>query len=508
MLILGGLWIDLFRILQPEWEVNEQYSYGYFVPLIGAYLIHLRWQDRPNPSLPCPQAVLWLWALSALCVGLLLPLHVLHTANPEWRMVYWAFAGAVTGVTFLILILLGGRSWILHFGFPVCMFLFAVPWPTLVEEPLVQQLMRLVAATTVEVANLCGVRAVQEGNLIHLSSTPIGVEEACSGVRSLQSNIMAAFFFGELFRFVLGLRFFLLVAGVVLSIILNLIRTLALTYAAHTGGADKLNAWHDAAGNTAAIAGFVILLVFAGGINALWQKCFPSRVDVGSTSQTFVHPRMISLRGSVLLGVLWAFSLLGNYAWYADWGKSPADAYSVNIDWQQAVPNVEFVEINERTRAILRYSEGVQASWLDDSQRRWTAFYFLWEPGMVSSFAGVHRPDACLPAAGFTLEETLPEPYIWNSGAGLKIAFKTYIFSHSRGLTHVFFAVWDDASGSETPQLASTAEERVDQALAGRKVGRRRQIQFVVHNAASLEDARVGVEAFMNQAVTVSKDSF
>src|SRR5205823_3058179 len=44
------LWAVLFRHLSSEWSLNEQYSYGWFVPIFAAYLFWLRWEDRPEAA--------------------------------------------------------------------------------------------------------------------------------------------------------------------------------------------------------------------------------------------------------------------------------------------------------------------------------------------------------------------------------------------------------------------------------------------------------------------------
>src|SRR5436190_5828623 len=45
---LAALWFVLCRHLSGEWSVNEQYSYGWFVPFFAAFLFWLRWEDRPE----------------------------------------------------------------------------------------------------------------------------------------------------------------------------------------------------------------------------------------------------------------------------------------------------------------------------------------------------------------------------------------------------------------------------------------------------------------------------
>jgi len=50
LVLFGVLWADLVRMLSYEWEANEQYAYGWFVPFFALYFFWLRWQDRPAPE--------------------------------------------------------------------------------------------------------------------------------------------------------------------------------------------------------------------------------------------------------------------------------------------------------------------------------------------------------------------------------------------------------------------------------------------------------------------------
>src|SRR5215471_15188626 len=45
--VLTALWFLLCKQLSGEWSVNEQYSFGWFVPFFALYLFWLRWQNRP-----------------------------------------------------------------------------------------------------------------------------------------------------------------------------------------------------------------------------------------------------------------------------------------------------------------------------------------------------------------------------------------------------------------------------------------------------------------------------
>src|SRR5438309_11997808 len=47
--LFAALWGILWWQLSGEWSVNDQYSYGWFVPLFAIVLFWLRWEDAPQP---------------------------------------------------------------------------------------------------------------------------------------------------------------------------------------------------------------------------------------------------------------------------------------------------------------------------------------------------------------------------------------------------------------------------------------------------------------------------
>src|SRR5882762_6402736 len=48
VVFFASLWLILWRQLSGEWSVNDQYSYGWFVPFFAVVLFWLRWEDRPK----------------------------------------------------------------------------------------------------------------------------------------------------------------------------------------------------------------------------------------------------------------------------------------------------------------------------------------------------------------------------------------------------------------------------------------------------------------------------
>ena len=85
-----------------------------------------------------------------------------------------------------------------HFAFPVCFILVAVPWLTPIEAPLVQWLMRIVAAVATETLTLFGIPAQLEGSLLRVNNGLRGVNESCTRVRSPQTSPLTVPLLGEL----------------------------------------------------------------------------------------------------------------------------------------------------------------------------------------------------------------------------------------------------------------------------------------------------------------------
>src|SRR5207245_3436986 len=148
------------------------------------------------------------------------------------------------------LYLIGGRAWLGHFSFPVLFFLVAVPWPVRIEQVVIQDLMRIVTAIKVTFLQLAAVPALQHRNVIEVGTGFIGIEEACSGVRSLQATLMGSLFLCELYYFTASRRLILIVICALLAFVCNVVRTAILVLAGTTSGPKSIEAWHDPAGLT------------------------------------------------------------------------------------------------------------------------------------------------------------------------------------------------------------------------------------------------------------------
>ena len=473
-LFLAALWFILCRHLSNEWSANEQYSYGWFVPFFAAYLFWLRWESRPKANGYSSTdddasriANYCAMAVGALVLFILLPLRAFEIGNPDWRPLGWIHAAIVVGLTLGLIWRIGGGSWLRHFAFPVAFIFVAVPWITPVEEPIVQGLMRVVAAIASETVNLLGIPAQLEGSVIRISSGVVGVNEACSGVRSLQTSLMIGLLFGELKQLPVLRRIALVVAAAAIAFSANCVRAFFLVWMAATRGVEAVGQWHDAAGYA------ILLAVFAGtmGVAALLARTARVRkTKFEDTGTTIAEPRAplpspsFPFRIATFAVLLWLLLVEGGVEfWYRSHERDLVSTPAWSARWPEQAPGFREIKIDENVRSTLRYDTGRQATWplfnsnteqpMSGSPRpsaSCSMFAFRWEPGTTSILrARAHRPDICLPNTGWKLsKDSGVRTYPMQEGRGL--TFRHFIFERETGTgrmamsAHAFFSERED----------------------------------------------------------------
>jgi len=474
-LALGALWFVLCRYLSGEWRLNDQYSYGWFVPFFVAFLFWLRWEDRPRPESRGQRSDVGSWCAAILIVGsaiILFPVRLFEVANPDWRPLGWLHTGAVVAITLAIIYSAGGRSWLRHFAFPIAFIFVAVPWVSAVETPIVQGLMRVVASVAAETVSLFGVPAQVQGNIIRLSAGIVGVNEACSGVRSLQTSIMIGLLFGELKRLTVSRRVALVVIAIALALFANFLRALFLVLIAARENLAAVSKWHDFAGYAIVALVFLGTMLIArqfGGTGANPSKkkvddtpsakSLPSLPVEAANSQSGINIWQFSFLPSSYILLLFAFLLLievGVESWYRFHERDMAPMPQWSVKWPENALGFRELPIDEDVRATLRFDQGRETIWTSTDNpssppSKCFLFFFRWNPGGSSvARARAHRPDICLPSAGWTQLEQgrIRNVAIQNH---LTLPFHEIEFKNARtnAVAHTYFCLQEDRQTNE-----------------------------------------------------------
>lgn len=485
--VLAAFWAALIYQVSADWRVVPEYAYGWSVPWLAAFLFWKRWITRPAPE---PQGAPILVCAAALTLALCyLPIRLLEEANPDWRMLTWAQALQVVSLTLFALFYAGGLRWLRHFWFCVAFFLVAVPWSRGAEQWLTKTLMPVLAQMTCEALVWFNIPSVRQGNLIEIANGIVGIDEACSGIRSVQATLMASLFLGDLYRFRWSRRFLLVVVGALLAFLFNGVRAFFLAYVAAKEGINASVGFHDP-------AGFTILYISFGFLWAM-SWLFRGRVDVTHRAESSAGARV--LPGPLLAGIA-AMLLLaefGTQAWFISHEKNLVKTPAWSIDWPQR-EGLREIPIPPATRSTLGFDSGHGVDWVEPDGTKWAFFFLRWEQGNpLIKGVKYHKPDICMPAAGRTLERDLGTEVL--NIKGHKIPMRWFLFKEYGRPLYAFYCLSEDYTWPSTQPFSMESNSRwsmIQRALEGKR-GHFAQ-QIVQGFVSGFDNEKAARAAFIN----------
>ncbi len=473
---LIAIWGWLFFVLTGEWDANEQYSHGWFIPLLAGWIFYQRWSSRPEAQ---PAVGPLRFASYALLALLVLPSTVgvlIAGAYPDWRVVLWGLGAAAFLASLALTALAGGLPWVRHLSFAFVFALVAIPWPTAPERWLTQELSLLAADVAAWVLPLLGVAAQSHGTSIDVGADVLGVDDACSGIRSFQSSLMAALFLGELFTLRWGYRLLLCVLGLIAAYALNVARMLLLSVAVANEGIGALDRLHDP-------AGFAILILNMG---FLWLLCWGAQNIPGAIQPALsvvkTSPGISRSAGLAAVAAAVAVVLMagGTEAWYwwkakdlvraAVWTVAPADTSGA----------VQDEPLAEKAEEMLRYDVGFQRAWQDEAGRLWHLIFVEWEPKRMSlHYAQPHLPEQCQRMIGRTIVSKSELRRTEANGVG--IVYNLYKIRAGADEFYLMYVVSDDRMAGEQIEISrATPANRLKTVLAGRRNMGQRSLQLAL----------------------------
>ena len=481
----------------------------------------------------------WLLAL------LYAPTRLIQEANPDWRLVSWALALEVIGITLCVWSLErgawsgesgtgslergAGRFPVSVFAFPLLFLLVAVPWPTVLEGPLVQLLTRVDVSAACDLAGSLGIPAIPHGNVIEVATGVVGIDEACSGIRSFQATLMISLFLGEFYRISVLRRLTLCLTGFALAILLNLARQTVLIWVAAHQGIPAIAKWHDP-------TGVVILL---GCFFALWgigvwlagkkpevrgqrsevrgQKAEAGSQESEARSQkpedreqklegrpSDISAFRFSLSAFVFLAA-WLLLVEGGVEGWYRWHEARLPAA---VTWQVKWPanNSTFKEqgIAPDSQRILRFDDGRNAAWQADDLG-WQVVFLLWKPGRSAvRLAQNHTPEVCLAAAGHRLTGGDVQHHLTVNG--LKLPFRFYELTDTPQPVFVAYCLWDDRAGTRNFTTSFlTFTSRLAAVRAGQRNSGQRSLEIAITGVRDFASAQAAVQKLLEKIIVPSQ---
>ncbi len=432
-LVLAGSFYALFWV---EWRNNPDLSHALFTPVLFLILLHESRTRGPWRWLP---ASAWVTAATALTLtaGLgLMAAAGLFAAALDWSHALVGFLLAAALAVLLLAALLGlagERVRVCPLNWPavaaLALWPLSAPIPPGTYTRLTSHLQLWVTGVVLHLLNLLGVPAVQTGNVITLTHTSVGVEEACSGVRSLMACVVAGLFFSATLVRRPAARGLLLVLAAPLALGMNLVRSFTLTLLANAG-VDISGAWHD-------LTGFAILGVTAallGGLALLLESREPpvSTPAAGPASAPG-WSGWLPPSGLALAGVLVTALVLNTHP-----VTTAATATAIAGPDLAAIvpaqsPGWEVVTTDDlhRFTSTLATNHLIQRNYVrrtPDVLVQITIYLAWWPAGSVPvSLVESHTPEACWPGTGWVQQPT-PTRTVTASVAGRELPAATYLF--------------------------------------------------------------------------------
>lgn len=205
----SGALLELVR----RWTTQEEYSHGFLIPLVTAWLLWTR-RDALVASIGRPA-----WS-GVILILLAMVMHVVGQLSAIFILSQLAFIIALLG----IILAIGGFSLLRAAFVPVIFLIFAIPLPYFIDANLSLQLQLISSQLGVFVIRLFQIPVYLDGNVIDLGTYKLQVVEACSGLRYLFPLLSLSFLAAYLFHAPIWQRALVLFSSIPITIAMNGLR--------------------------------------------------------------------------------------------------------------------------------------------------------------------------------------------------------------------------------------------------------------------------------------------
>jgi exosortase/archaeosortase family protein len=353
----------------------------------------------------------------------------------------------------------------------------------------------------------------------------VGIEEACSGIRSLQASCMLALFFYVLYRLPKRRILLCLSGALAFSFSTNLLRTISLTTVAARCGINSMLRWHELTGTVSALACFSCVWFLAARLRNLRENRnyrgkrpdlsegrIAGDVESGALPRrrygggpTLIKTTRVPMKLAIVLLGLVASAEFATWGWYGSRERDLPPAVTWHINAPREQQQLRELGMSDETRRLLRYDEGINLGWTDHHGLQWQAIFLHWNPGGAAGrLARNHTPGDCLAAAGVRSLAEGTQQVI--SAHGLRLPIRTYVARTERGLARVYYCLWEDRSTSRSFGPAySTYAARLAAVLAGVRNSGQRSLELVVWNALSEREAEESVQTVLTAIIRTDR---
>lgn len=362
-------------------------------------------------------------------------------------LLWWQWA-AVSGMAAGVLLARGGWPPVRGLLFPPVFFAFALPLPTMILGPLQHRLQAFTTGVSHVLLRVVGLPAERPGDafILRLPGGDLGVEEACSGVRSLTAlTALAAFVaFRKGFGPARGVA--LVAVSVPIVALVNVVRVVLSGVIQEWIGAEYIrDSWHEALGLVMVLVGLGFICLAAAGL----QKLGPTPPAAAAEVPPATPPRgrWFPVAATAVLAVTLIASVASGATGRASVPDQlpPPDLHLVPQtlgDWEG-----RDLPVSAHITDTLHQDAALYRVYRNRIGRTTFVWVLYWST--ANQVLNYHHPDVCLPNAGLTPVSRSSE--VLRPACGGEVPLTARVFTGDRGGLYALYwtqegrRVWGEA---------------------------------------------------------------
>lgn len=378
------------------WDTQPEYSYGYIIPFVFAFLVYQR-LTRIGAAVGSGSWQGIVLVVVGLALGTLGRVSTLDTvAQYGFLLTFWG----------LLLSFLGWRAFSTALV-PFAVLAFMVPIPNYLLRELSAVLQLASSRLGVEIIRLCGFSVYLEGNVIDLGTMKLQVVEACSGLRYLFSLLVLSFLVAYFYRAELWRRTLILLSAVPITVLMNSLRIALVGMTVDRWGKQAAEGLlHDFEGGTIFVGCVVVLLGEIWLLNRLAKEKRAFRdvlsIDIpthdwSSVSRLLRIPPAVAWIAVGMVGAAAAIGLALPERVHAKPERPEFSAFPMHLGPWEGYPG----RLNAEVLDLLKLDDYLLADYFDAAQRNvnlYAAYYAVQANGNSA-----HSPKACIPGDGWEI---------------------------------------------------------------------------------------------------------
>ncbi|MDY6832599.1 MAG: EpsI family protein [Thermodesulfobacteriota bacterium] len=394
LLLLFGVayWVPLKALVQV-WLTNDDYSYGFLIPLVTVYLL---W-DKKETVKAIRFNTDWR-VLPVLFLLLLISVYAVlgssgNLSRPLIPILILGFAAFCFGLRSMRTLL-----------FPLGFLIFMVPLPAILDRTLGVWLKAVSSSLGGAIIQLFGISVYVRGNVIDLGVTQLEVVDACSGLRFILPLLAMGCLYAWLFEKSTWKRVVLVVSALPVAVLTNGLRIGITGILTDKYGEQVAQGFfHDFSGWAIFMVALVILVLIGRAL-----KLFPEKQDSPDKQLSEEHTAFPSggndagfYMSGVLLGIV-AFLALNTQTLPPFTIQGGLERFPLTFDGWQGRQEIVDPEIVEKSGAEASFS----ATYTHPGERSVSLYLGYRGSAFLEHTNFFHSPTVCLRSTGWKATDT------------------------------------------------------------------------------------------------------